>query len=166
MFDVFGKFDSTEELNKKAAQLLEEGKKDELYKLAEENGIDSVDVEDFEDDLYEELCTNRTAAVGRIEAEIAGLELEGAFKDYARLIEGMCVDNEKLCRQIMKSKYSLAEWLGSLVVLCWNKRFKVPKAILDHVKTEKGQWRGDLELGIPSKADVIDSALKYYEVTK
>ena len=47
MFKVFGEFESAEEINKSAEGLLEEGDKENLYVLAEENGLDKEDVDDF-----------------------------------------------------------------------------------------------------------------------
>ena len=49
MFDKFGEFDSSEELNKAAEGLLEEGDIESLKIMAAENGIDTADVEDYSD---------------------------------------------------------------------------------------------------------------------
>ena len=44
MFDIFGEFDTFEELNMAAEGLKNEGDTDSLYKLAEENGIEMQSV--------------------------------------------------------------------------------------------------------------------------
>ena len=49
MFKVFGEFDSSKEINMTAEGLLNEGDKDNLYVLAQENGLDKEDVDDFID---------------------------------------------------------------------------------------------------------------------
>ena len=47
MFEKFGEFDSAEELNMCAEGLRNEGDEESLIALAEENGIDGEDAEDF-----------------------------------------------------------------------------------------------------------------------
>ena len=49
MFDKFGEFDSSEEINKAAAGLLREGDRESIVILAKENGIDKADAEDYID---------------------------------------------------------------------------------------------------------------------
>lgn len=47
MFGKFGEFDSAEEINRAAAAQLKEGDLDAIKTIAEENGLDSEDAEDF-----------------------------------------------------------------------------------------------------------------------
>lgn len=47
MFEKFGEFDSVEELNRAAAGQKAEGDEEALLILAEENGIDREDAEDY-----------------------------------------------------------------------------------------------------------------------
>ena len=47
MFEKFGELNSVEELNKAAAGLKEEGDVASLIVLAEENGLDKEDAEDY-----------------------------------------------------------------------------------------------------------------------
>ena len=47
MWDKFGEFDSWEEINRAAKAQLEEGDMDAVRAIAEENGIDPEDAEDF-----------------------------------------------------------------------------------------------------------------------
>lgn len=49
LFEKFGEFDSAEELNRAAAAQLEEGDIDAIYGIAEENGLDREDAEDYID---------------------------------------------------------------------------------------------------------------------
>ncbi len=69
MFDKFGEFDGAEELNKAAKGLKDEGDFDSLYALAEENGIDKEDAEDYVAGDMEELANPAMAAMGRLEVE-------------------------------------------------------------------------------------------------
>ena len=49
LFEKFGEFDSAEELNRAAAAQLAEGDIDAIYEIAEENGLDREDAEDYID---------------------------------------------------------------------------------------------------------------------
>ena len=69
MFDKFGEFDSVEELNRAAEGFLKEGDTASLLELAEENGIDKEDAQDYIDGEVECLATSTMAAVGRLEVE-------------------------------------------------------------------------------------------------
>ena len=69
MFDKFGEFDSVEELNKAAKGFKDEGDFNSLYELAEENGIDKEDCEDYIAGDVEELATPAMATMGRLEVE-------------------------------------------------------------------------------------------------
>lgn len=67
----FGIFNSVEELNRAAAGQLKEGDIEALKELAKENGIDADDVEDYVEGYTDELATPLTAALGKIEIEVA-----------------------------------------------------------------------------------------------
>jgi hypothetical protein len=73
MFDTFGEFDSAEELNAAAAGQKAEGDTGALKELAEENGIDEDDVQDYMDGVTDSLCTPLTAAYGKFAVETAVL---------------------------------------------------------------------------------------------
>ena len=84
LFEKFGEFDSAEELNRAAAAQLAEGDIDAIYGIAEENGIDREDAEDYIDGAAPELCTPIMAALGKLKVEAAELEpqeiMEGALR--------------------------------------------------------------------------------------
>lgn len=69
MFDKFGEFDSAEEINKAAKGFKDEGDFNSIYALAEENGIDKEDAEDYVAGDVEELATPAMATMGRLEVE-------------------------------------------------------------------------------------------------
>ena len=79
MWDKFGEFDSAEELNRAAAAQKAEGDREALIMLAEENGIDRDDAEDYLDGAVDELATPLMAAVGKLQVEAAALGLGGAL---------------------------------------------------------------------------------------
>ena len=47
MFEKFGEFHSAAELNEAAAGFLEEGDRESIFALAQENGLDREDAEDY-----------------------------------------------------------------------------------------------------------------------
>lgn len=95
MFDKFGEFDSVEELNRAAEGFLKEGDIESLYGLAEENGLDKEDVEDYEDGVVEELATISMAVHGRLNVESREIKDNKPAMDVIFLmIRGMCGDEE------------------------------------------------------------------------
>lgn len=83
LFEKFGEFDSAEELNRAAAAQLAEGDIDAIYGIAEENGIDREDAEDYIDGAAPELCTPIMAALGKLKVVKKKLtrQLEFTAKD-------------------------------------------------------------------------------------
>ena len=69
MFDKFGEFDSVEEMNKKADKLKADGDTEKICELAQENGIDLEDAEDFISGFQEEFASPLMAATGKIKVE-------------------------------------------------------------------------------------------------
>ena len=69
MFDKFGEFDSFDELNKAAEGFLKEGDLDSIRALAEENGLDKEEAEDYIAGYVPELATLYSAAFGRLTVE-------------------------------------------------------------------------------------------------
>ena len=66
MFDKFGEFNSVEELNAAAEGFRNEGDLESLMALAQENGLDPDDAQDYADGIIDKLATKRTAAMGRV----------------------------------------------------------------------------------------------------
>ena len=75
MYEIFGEMDSAEEINAAASGLKDEGDQENLFRLAEENGIDSAFVDMYLDGTMENLCCDAaTAALGKIDVETAALK--------------------------------------------------------------------------------------------
>ncbi len=66
MFDRFGEL-TIEEINQMAEGFRTEGDKESLFALAQENGIDREDAEDFLEEYVPELATPYLAAMARVE---------------------------------------------------------------------------------------------------
>lgn len=70
MWDKFGEMDSAEEINVLAGKLLGEGKTEDIYALAEENGIDRGMAELFTAEDIDFICDGQTAACGKLDMEL------------------------------------------------------------------------------------------------
>ena len=79
LFEKFGEMNSAEELERAAAGLIAEGDKESLLILAQENGFDEEDVEDWLDFGCEISITE--AAVGKLKVE-EGKRRTGTFKRF------------------------------------------------------------------------------------
>lgn len=97
----FGEFNSYSELNQAAAGLKAEGDTESLYKLAQENGIDKEDVEDYLDDCIQELTTIYSAAFGELKAqENEDIESKQSLVEKMPLrviitmLRGMCTEEQ------------------------------------------------------------------------
>jgi hypothetical protein len=69
MFEIFGEFGSAEEINQAAAGLLAEGDKENIIKLALENGLDKEFAQAYISGDIPVLTDPLMAAVGKIELE-------------------------------------------------------------------------------------------------
>lgn len=74
MWEKFGEQNSAEDINELAKQLRSDGKKDDVYELAEENGIDKDMVELFVNEDIDFICDKMTAATGKLIKEIEHYE--------------------------------------------------------------------------------------------
>lgn len=109
MFEKFGKFNTVEELNKAAEGLKAEGDTKSLMMLAEENGIEKEDAQDYIDGCIPEFATPFQAAFGRLEVERKEIE-EETDKNIKRaqliiltVTRTLCSDTE-IQAEIMKKK--------------------------------------------------------------
>lgn len=70
LWKKFGEQNSAEGINELAKQLRNEGRKNDVYELAEENGIDRDMAELFVNGDIDFICNKMTAAIGKLEKEI------------------------------------------------------------------------------------------------
>ena len=105
MYEKFGEFNSVEELNKAAAGLKAEGDFKSLRELAEENGLDKEDAEDYVNGDTEMLATLITAASGKLEKELEDMK-EGQIKAmcafYANFAKTMITEDGQVAAGVMK----------------------------------------------------------------
>lgn len=168
MFDKFGEFDSVEELNKKAAELKAAGDEKVLLALAEENGIDKEDAEDYMDDCTDELATPLMAAVGKIKVESEHLKIAGVLVDWKDTIMEMCTEDENIHRAVRKKGKSLTGCMAKLMAFAFENKVQISEEIVRATKVNHNgkveQMRGPVYMGVPNKREVRQIARQYYEV--
>ena len=157
MYDKFGEFDSWEEINKAAAGLKEEGDEKSLVELAEENGIDKEDAEDYIDGAIEELCTPLIAALGKIAVEEKNLKPKDIMEDWVSYIRTLCTEDEKVSLGVRRKTRSLKGCIGELLKYGFNHQQSIDKDILKAA----GVNASKVTLGMPG-ARVAHKIIKEY----
>lgn len=138
MYEIFGNFDSAEEINACAEGLKAEGDKENLLNLAKENGIPEVFVEEYIAGRADEFTDWMNAAMGKLEVEAAEyknnqipvepiidyLKAECVKKSIAMAVRRRtktvkdCMERiEKNCRKIQQE--SGKHYVADLVVFHW-----------------------------------------------
>lgn len=130
MFDRFGEFDSVKELNEAAAGLLAEGDIDSLYVLAEENGIDRDDAEDYVDGVYPELTNPYGAAWGKLQVESKELKMEHIMEDWLHYIENRLTERPEMTVAVRKKGKSLKDCIAYLLKWGFKNQYPIDKDIL------------------------------------
>lgn len=157
MFDRFGEFDSAEELNKTAEGLKTEGDMESLLELAEENGLDKEDAEDYMDGTVEEFANPLMAAMGKLKVEEKDLKPYGIMIDWLSYIRVVCTDHEEMCAAVRKKGKSLKGCIAELLVYSFQNMKAVDSEIL-----KKAKVNNSCKLGIPDMATAKEIIKKYY----
>lgn len=158
MFEVFGEFDSVEELNECAAGLLAEGDTESLVKLAEENGIDKEDAEDYADGVVEELANPLIAALGKISVEEKELKPQDIMVDWVNYIKTKCAQQEEVARAVRKKGKTIKGCIGEILKYSFKIQHPVDKDIIKAA----GINAGKVTLGIPGMVKVREIIDTYY----
>ncbi len=162
MFDKFGEFDSYEEINRAAAAQLAEGDQGAVLMIAEENGIDKADAEDYIDGFAEEFVTPLMAALGKLAVENAELKLEGLFVDWKELIESMCMDEAEICLAVRRKGKRLEECMGSILKVSFETKKQVDERICKAAGLRKSGRKDPVYMGIPNRVEVKKIIRGYY----
>lgn len=157
MFDKFGEFDSYEEINRAAKAQLEEGDLEAIKTIAEENGLDPEDAEDYCTGAIEELTTPCLAAIGKLELEAKDLKLEGALKDWTDSIKQSCMENEGMALAVRRKGKSLKDCMALVLKTAFN-----TKARLDDRITKVAGLTPPLYISIQGKAQIKEIVREYY----
>ena len=156
MFDKFGKM-NYDELIRTAKAEKEEGDEEALIALAQENGLDQEDAEDYMDDLTEVLCTPREAAVARIEMEAKDLEVSGIWEEWKGFALEMCMQEEDLACAVCRKNRSLLGLFGKLLKLGFDSKQRVDKRIC-----KEAGLNDSVYTGIPTRQQVSETISNYY----
>ena len=157
MYEKFGEFDSAEEINAAAEVLKAEGDIESLKKLAEENGLDPEDAEDYADDLVDSLFNPLLAAFGKLKVETEDLKPYEIMKDWIEYIKHRCRERDEIARAVRKKGKSLKECMGEL--LKWS--FKNAETVNSDIAKAAGITVG-CKLGIPSMERAKQIISDYY----
>lgn len=158
MFDKFGEFDSVEELNKAAAGLKAEGDLTGLAELAEENGLDKADAEDYMDDIVPELANNLLAALGKLKIERQSLKPVDIMEDWVSYIELCASESDEMAVAIRKKGKNLKGCIAEL--LKWS--FKNQHPVDGDILKAAGVSAGRVTLGIPGMGTAKKIIKEYY----
>ena len=156
MFDKFGKM-NYDELIRTAKAEKEEGDEEALIALAQENGLDQEDAEDYMDDLTEVLCTPREAAVARVEMEAKDLEVSGIWEEWKGFVLEMCMQEEDLACAVCRKNRSLLGLFGKLLKLGFDSKQRVDKRIC-----KEAGLNDSVYTGIPTRQQVAETISNYY----
>lgn len=158
MFDKFGEFNSAEEINRAAAAQLKEGDMDAIKTIAEENGLDPEDAEDFCTGVIDSLTTPLLAAIGKLEMESKDLGLKNMMEDWKNFLIQMCEEDDQMAQAIRKKGKSLEKCMAQILKASFE-----TKAQLDDRIVRAAGLKPPIYLGIPGKAQIRKIAEKYYK---
>lgn len=167
MFEEFGEFNSFEEINEKAQELLNAADTDAVRRLAKENGLDPEDAEDYIIGASDKLCyTALMAAVGKLDLEEKELEIGGVLQDWTNCIRDMCIDAYGMAEAVRKKGKTLAGCMAALIRFSFENKVQISDKIVNITKvTNNGKeekMRKPLYLGIPSRMDAKKIIYDYY----
>lgn len=166
MFKKFGEFDSAEEINAKAKELLEANNEDAILELAKENGIEEDDARDYIEDCVNELVTPIMAAVGKVELESKELKVDGILSDWTGIVLQQCTIDEKFCVAVRKKGKALKYCMAALVKFAFESKVQVSDEIVKVTKVahngKEEPLRGPLYLGVPNAAEAKRIVREYY----
>lgn len=158
MFEVFGEFDSVEELNEAAAGLKEEGDFESLKKLAEENGLDAEDAEDYNNGDVPELANALMAALGKISVEEKELNPQDIMVDWVSYIRTKCSQKEEVARAVRRKGKTIKGCIGEILKYS----FSIQKPVDKDIIKAAGIKAGRITLGIPGMTKVKEIIDTYY----
>ena len=157
MFEVFGEFDSAEEINLTASGLKEEGDLEGLKKLAVENGLDEEDAEDYADGAMDELVNIKGAAIGKLDVECTELKPKEIIEDWVEYIKAECMWSDKMAEAVRRKGKSLKGCIAKLLLWSFKNCYAVDKEILKEAGVTPG-----CKMGIPGMGRAKQLIREYY----
>lgn len=158
MFDKFGEFDSAEEINTAAAAQLQEGDTDAIMTIAEENGIDKEDAEDYIDGVVTELANNIMAAMGKLDIEEKDMKPYEIMCDWISYIRIQCEDNEEMAKAVRRKGKSLRGCIAYLLKWSFANQHEIPTDIVKAAGVSVSR----VTMGIPGMRTAKKLIMEYY----
>ena len=170
MFDMFGEFDSAEELNNKAEELKRQGDSQGLKELAVENGLDPEDAEDYMDNAMGIFASVSQAAAGKLKIESEQLRLGGQVADWSDEIMMLCTVSGELQAAVRRKGKTLRDCISCILKYDFENMVEVNKEIVAVTKVMHGgreeQLKGPIYTGSSNKAVRKHLVYKYYGLEK
>lgn len=158
MFEKFGELNSFGEINELAENLFNEGDTESLKAMAKENGIQNEFVQMYLQGDIPVLCDPLTAAMGKIDVEVAELKPQEIMEDWVEYLRGQCMENEILAYQVRKKGKSLKGCIAALLKWSFSNQQQIDKDIIKAA----GVSVGKVTLGIPGMARAKKIITDYY----
>ena len=158
MFEKFGELNSFGEINELAENLFNEGDTESLKAMAKENGIQNEFVQMYLQGEIPVLCDPLTAALGKIDVEVAELKPKEIMEDWVEYLRGQCMENEILAYQVRKKGKSLKGCIAALLKWSFSNRQQIDKDIIKAA----GASVYNVTLGIPGMARAKKIITDYY----
>ena len=164
MFEKFGELNSFGEINELAENLFNEGDTESLRAMAKENGIQSDFVDMYLQGEIPALCDQLTAALGKIDVEVAELKPKEIMEDWVEYLRTACCENLDMARAVRKQGKTLKDAMALL--LQWSFAHQIP---IDKEIWEKAKAKGNIDnrvkscaLGIPGMGTAKKLLREYY----
>lgn len=157
MFDIFGEFNTYEEINQAAQGLKAEQDIKNLRILAEENGIEKEIANLYISGQLDELTDCETAAIGKLDVEAAELKPKEIMEDWLNYIKGCVEKDEKMAMAVRKKGKSLKGCIAELLVWSFKNSDTVDRDIL-----KAANVNSTCRLGIPGMGTAKQLIKKYY----
>lgn len=166
MFEKFGELNSFGEINELAENLFNEGDTESLRAMAKENGIQSDFVDMYLQGEIPVLCDQLTAALGKIDVEVAELKPKEIMEDWVEYLRGQCMENELLAFNVRKKGKSLKGCIAALLMWSFKNQQTVDK---DIIKAEKAKTDdatlADLKVGALKLSQTFAAGTTEYTAT-
>ena len=98
--------------------------------MAKENGIQSDFVDMYLQGEIPALCDQLTAALGKIDVEVAELKPKEIMEDWVEYLRGQCMENELLAFNVRKKGKSLKGCIAALLMWSFKNQQTVDKDII------------------------------------
>lgn len=157
MFDLFGEFNSVEEMNKAAEGFKNEGDIEALKKMAAENGIDEAFADMYASGAMPELCDVAMAAIGKITVEAQELKPVEIVEDWTEYIKASCMENEELAAAVRRKGKSLKGCIAVLLKWSFQNCYAVDKEIVKAAGVS-----ATVKMGIPGMGRAKKLIKEYY----